>query len=136
MTLDEAKKAARAEAMERRARAHEALARDRGAAQAGQALCETFMASVPIPTDAIVSGYWPVKEEIDDLPLLRRLIALVSPVLGMLLLLAVPGRALAQENSDCLMCHGDKDLTKQRNGKTVSLFVDATSFASAVHGKV
>jgi 5-formyltetrahydrofolate cyclo-ligase len=79
MTLDEAKKAARAEATERRAAAHAALARDRGAAHAGQALCENVMAAVPIPPSAIVSGYWPVKEEIDDLPLLRRLIALGHP---------------------------------------------------------
>jgi hypothetical protein len=58
MTLDEAKKAARAEAIERRARAHAALARDRGGAHAGQALCDIFMASVPIPPNAVVSGYW------------------------------------------------------------------------------
>jgi thiosulfate reductase cytochrome b subunit len=69
-------------------------------------------------------------------PRVRRLIASVSPVLAMLLLIAVPGRALAQENSDCLMCHGDKDLTKQRNGKTISLFVDEKSLGSAVHGQV
>jgi cytochrome b subunit of formate dehydrogenase len=44
--------------------------------------------------------------------------------------------AVAQENDDCLTCHGDTSLTTKRGGKTVSLFVDATKFGSAVHGKV
>jgi predicted CXXCH cytochrome family protein len=67
---------------------------------------------------------------------MRRLVAIAAPVLGVLILIGVPGRVLAQESSDCLECHGDKDLTKKRNGKTVSLFVDGKKFASAVHGKV
>jgi cytochrome b subunit of formate dehydrogenase len=65
----------------------------------------------------------------------RRLVATAAPLLGVLLLMAVPGRALAQENSDCLMCHGDKDLTGQRKGKTISLFVDEKRFAAGLHGK-
>jgi thiosulfate reductase cytochrome b subunit len=66
----------------------------------------------------------------------RRLIVTGCRIAAVLLLAAAPVTVLAQESSDCLECHGDKELTKQRNGKTVSLFVDATKFAAAVHGKV
>jgi cytochrome b subunit of formate dehydrogenase len=53
-----------------------------------------------------------------------------------LLLLAGGGtRALAQGNDDCLSCHNDKGLTKKRDGRTVSLFVDETKFKGSVHGK-
>jgi cytochrome b subunit of formate dehydrogenase len=43
--------------------------------------------------------------------------------------------ARAQTNDDCLGCHSDKGLTKKRDGKTVSLFVDEARFKAAVHGK-
>ena len=43
---------------------------------------------------------------------------------------------LAQENGDCFTCHADKDLSKKRAGKTVSLFVDETRFATGAHGKL
>src|SRR5512140_2691869 len=56
--------------------------------------------------------------------------------LFMLLAAALPGRAAAQGNDDCLSCHSDKGLTKKRGGKTVSLFVDEGRFKAAVHGKV
>jgi thiosulfate reductase cytochrome b subunit len=45
-----------------------------------------------------------------------------------------PARALAQKNSDCFTCHADKDLAKQRGGRTVSLFVDEKKFAVGAHG--
>ncbi|MBM3906709.1 MAG: hypothetical protein FJ363_01395 [Gemmatimonadetes bacterium] len=49
---------------------------------------------------------------------------------------AVGGRpALAQANGDCLECHTDKSLTKKRDGRTVSLFVDEAKFGRSVHGK-
>ena len=57
-------------------------------------------------------------------------------LLAGLALAAAPGRAIAQENSDCLTCHEDKDLSKKREGRTVSLFVDEKKFTAAVHGKV
>ncbi len=47
-----------------------------------------------------------------------------------------PGGPTAQENSDCFTCHEDKDLSKKRDGRTVSLFVDEKRFTAAVHGKV
>ncbi|MGB8274765.1 MAG: 5-formyltetrahydrofolate cyclo-ligase [Alphaproteobacteria bacterium] len=73
MTLEDRKKAARAEAVERRAQAHATLAREKGAAFAGDALRRNFLAAVPVPDSVIVSGFWPVKDEIDDVPLLRHL---------------------------------------------------------------
>lgn len=42
----------------------------------------------------------------------------------------------AQSNEDCLMCHEDPDLTKERDGKTISLFIDTTSFHGTVHERV
>jgi DnaJ-class molecular chaperone len=53
---------------------------------------------------------------------------------GFLLLALSAVSALAQENGDCLTCHADKDLAKQRGGRTVSLFVDEKKFAAAAHG--
>ena len=43
---------------------------------------------------------------------------------------------MAQENGDCFTCHADKDLSKKRDGKTVSLFVDEKHFGGGAHAKV
>jgi hypothetical protein len=62
---------------------------------------------------------------------LARILARRALTVAMLLV----GRAgLAQDNADCLGCHGDKDLTTLRQGRTVSLFVPEKTFASSVHG--
>ncbi len=45
-------------------------------------------------------------------------------------------RSLAQENSDCYTCHEDKSLTEKRNGKTLSMFVEAGRFSASVHGSL
>ncbi|MEN8229823.1 MAG: cytochrome c3 family protein [Bacteroidota bacterium] len=54
-----------------------------------------------------------------------------------LILLFVPGPFIGQVNAqsdeDCMMCHEDPDLTKERNGRTVSMFIDTTIFAGSVH---
>jgi hypothetical protein len=42
--------------------------------------------------------------------------------------------AYAQENSDCLACHGDKSLTRQQKGRAVSLYVNEKRFGSSIHG--
>jgi hypothetical protein len=55
--------------------------------------------------------------------------------LAMMLFLAVPV-AMAQENSDCLACHGDKSLSTTRAGKNVSLFVEERRFGGSVHGSL
>ena len=68
--LDDAKKAARAEAIDRRAKAHEELG-PAGREHAAQALMRNFLEAVELRTGESVSGYWPVKEEIDVKPLLQ-----------------------------------------------------------------
>ena len=35
---------------------------------------------------------------------------------------------------DCLTCHGDSGLSTERNGKTVSLFVNPDKFKASIHG--
>jgi cytochrome b subunit of formate dehydrogenase len=45
----------------------------------------------------------------------------------------LPSLLLAQANSDCLMCHGDRSASMTREGKTVSLYVDAARFAKSAH---
>ncbi len=56
-------------------------------------LSARFLATIPIPKDAIVGGYWPIGDEIDVLPLLAALhdrgIALALPVV------AAPGQPLS-----------------------------------------
>jgi len=71
--LLEAKKAARAKAQARRAQAHADLARRLAPDYAGGALMREFLATVSPHAGAAVSGYWPVREEIDVRPLLRQL---------------------------------------------------------------
>jgi len=41
--------------------------------------------------------------------------------------------ALAQSKADCLACHSDSSLTKEVNGKQVSVFVDEKAFGASVH---
>jgi len=44
--------------------------------------------------------------------------------------------APVHKNSDCLDCHGEASFTTERNGETVSLYVDEGPFARSVHGKL
>jgi hypothetical protein len=55
--------------------------------------------------------------------------------LGALLLAgALPATAaLAQDAEECLACHGDRDLTTERDGRTVSLYVSERRFGASVH---
>ncbi|MGE5112728.1 MAG: cytochrome b/b6 domain-containing protein [Acidobacteriaceae bacterium] len=39
-------------------------------------------------------------------------------------------------NADCLTCHNDPSLTKDENGRTVSLSVDEKKFAASIHGQM
>ncbi|HVO09544.1 MAG TPA: cytochrome c3 family protein [Vicinamibacteria bacterium] len=50
------------------------------------------------------------------------------------LALLLPAAAGAQENADCLGCHGQKDFTAERKGRTVSLYVPEKAFAASIHG--
>jgi uncharacterized protein with PIN domain len=54
--------------------------------------------------------------------------------LAFLLALLAPATALAQENGDCLGCHGEKGFTAERKGRAVSLYVPEKGFAASVHG--
>lgn len=44
--------------------------------------------------------------------------------------------AYSQANDDCLMCHSDKDLSMEKRGRTVSLFVDENVLQRSVHSKL
>jgi len=68
--IAEAKRALRREAATRRA---SAAAADGGGA--GERLAARFFESVTVPGDAAVSGYWPIGDEIDVMPLLEALAA-------------------------------------------------------------
>jgi cytochrome b subunit of formate dehydrogenase len=56
--------------------------------------------------------------------------------LCVLLVLAVAGWARAQSNDDCLMCHEDPDLSQERDGRVISLYLDQNKFARSVHGQM
>ncbi len=45
----------------------------------------------------------------------------------------VTGELRAQENDDCLMCHGDEGLRGRKNGKKVSMHVSEEKFAGTPH---
>ena len=55
---------------------------------------------------------------------------------AVLVLLHVASAAAAQQptNQDCLVCHGDASLTRDVNGKAVSLHVDPDKFKNSMHG--
>jgi cytochrome b subunit of formate dehydrogenase len=48
----------------------------------------------------------------------------------------VPSSIRAQSQEDCLACHGDKSMTTEKNGKTVSIYVDRTILNASPHGKL
>lgn len=73
--IDEAKRALRKEAAARR---REAAAADDSSA--GARFAELFLDSVPVPAGAPVSGFFPIRTEIDVMPLLRALAQRGHPV--------------------------------------------------------
>jgi len=56
--------------------------------------------------------------------------------LPILLLLIWASSARGIENADCLTCHSDNTLTKVKNGRTVSLYVDEKKFGSSIHSQL
>ncbi|MEK7287993.1 MAG: cytochrome b/b6 domain-containing protein [Elusimicrobiota bacterium] len=48
----------------------------------------------------------------------------------------LPHPVFAQDNGECLGCHGDASFSTEREGKTVLLAVDETKFNVSVHGKL
>jgi len=73
--IDETKRALRKEAAARR---REAAAADDGSA--GARLAERFLEVIDVPASAPVSGFWPIRTEIDVMPLLRALAARGHPI--------------------------------------------------------
>jgi len=43
------------------------------------------------------------------------------------------GSAFALTNDDCLGCHGDKAMTTEKDGETISLYLDIDTFKQTVH---
>jgi cytochrome b subunit of formate dehydrogenase len=54
-------------------------------------------------------------------------------VIGLVIL---PTYIYAQSNDDCLMCHSDNELTMEKKGKVISLFVKEDVIKSSVHSKL
>lgn len=54
-------------------------------------------------------------------------------VIGLVIL---PTKIYAQSIDDCLMCHSDKDLTMEKKGKEISLFVKEDVYKNSVHSKL
>ncbi len=44
--------------------------------------------------------------------------------------------SFAQEDDDCLMCHGERDFVADRDGREISLFVNGNAFADSTHGEI
>jgi len=51
-------------------------------------------------------------------------------------LVILPSNINAQSVDDCLSCHNDKELTMDKKGKTISLFVDENVYKKSVHSKL
>ncbi len=58
-------------------------------------------------------------------PAVAAALLLVAPVL--------PSGAVAQTVEDCLICHEDPDLTGERDGREISVFVDPAAFSASIH---
>ncbi|MCF8405771.1 MAG: cytochrome c3 family protein [Bacteroidales bacterium] len=54
--------------------------------------------------------------------------------LGILVLIS--GIAYSQSNDDCMMCHEDPELTTERQGRTISVYVNLSIFQNSVHKDV
>ena len=53
----------------------------------------------------------------------------------LLILVLAPFKALALTDNDCMDCHSDPDLTTEKDGKTISLYVDEEVFKGTVHAE-
>jgi hypothetical protein len=60
----------------------------------------------------------------------------VAKVVAVASLLLLSSRAHSQEASDCLTCHGDREMTTEKRGKAISLFVSESAYSSSVHAAV
>jgi cytochrome b subunit of formate dehydrogenase len=71
----------------------------------------------------------------ENMLLPKHLINLVKylPVIGLLIL---PPITNAQSNDDCLMCHSDDELTMEKSGREISLYVDEDVINKSIHSKL
>lgn len=51
-------------------------------------------------------------------------------------LIMLPSLTNAQSNDDCLVCHSDNELTMEKKGKEISLYVDENVVNRSVHSKL
>ena len=58
-------------------------------------------------------------------------VALLTAVLGTAML---SQSLLALDTEDCLGCHEDPDMTGERNGEEISVYVNPDTFATSIHG--
>jgi len=66
----------------------------------------------------------------------RLLRLLLVPLAAALIVALASGVAAAQENDLCLACHGEADMTVERDGKKISLFVEEKDLQASVHSKL
>jgi len=64
---------------------------------------------------------------------LRRSAALVGAAL---LLFLTPAIAVAQENEDCMRCHGDDELVVEKGDLELSGFIDLKAYEASTHGRL
>ncbi len=54
-------------------------------------------------------------------------------VVAALLVAALAGSALAQDNADCMRCHGDAELVVERGEEELTGFVDLPGYERSAH---
>ena len=54
----------------------------------------------------------------------------------LIVLFCFPLLLFSQASNKCLDCHTDKELSFEKNGKTLSLFVDDKSYSNSIHGEM
>ncbi len=59
----------------------------------------------------------------------------MSKIRFLVLILSAFSSVYAQTNDDCLGCHNDKELTMEKNRRTVSLYVNPAVFNNSTHGR-
>ena len=57
-----------------------------------------------------------------------------SIVRSIFVLVIIMSSRLLFAQEECVMCHSDDTLTKERKGHEISLFVDEDKFSNSVHG--
>lgn len=60
---------------------------------------------------------------------------IIGLVAGVVYLLPAPD-VMAQSNDDCMICHEDEELTRERDGREISLMIDLDKFIGSVHGEM